>query len=142
MSPEEWDQLRAAAVTWCGRDGSMSKCGDELAYWLDMHQPTPSIPLDEVKATFAVSERSWGDCMSQLDELIRKYEPKPALPPNPHQQGTYLWAREEAAARGRDVGRERYGATYRTLFRPGGPLWDSCRWTHADFIATDWEVVT
>lgn len=138
MTPEEHRELLVYARTINRGDAT----GRQLQSYLDAHPPVPSVPVSHL--------RSWqrnGWVTAELDALIRMAEPKPPLPPNPHQQGTYLWAREEAE-RGRSVGREPMGgiaggfsSQYRVVFVPGGPDWDTCSWKHSDFTATDWKVV-
>lgn len=130
MTPEEHKELTAMVLT----------CGVvHFKVWLEKHPPTPSVPVSELRAWLA---RGWGG--GELDALLSKYDP-PSLPPNPHQQGTYLWAREEHARGHRPRRREwkprSECSTTRPLNDPDGVPWEHCMFTHCDFTATDWEVL-
>lgn len=140
MTPEEHDQLRVAASNWCSRDGSQAsgkQCGDELLFWLDAHPPVPSVPVSDLRAW-----QSNGWVTSELVALIRMAEPKPSLPPNPHQQGTYLWAREEHARRQTvKTGWRRVEGGETRMLVSADDDWSKVKFDHTDFTATDWEVV-
>lgn len=138
MTPEEHSELLVYARTINRGDAT----GRQLQSWLDAHPPVASVPLAELVDT----HRHAGDCEGAIRDLIVKYTPQPPLPPNPHQQGTYLWAREEhrrehnvqrkawaehaADARSRDI---------RIVSDPTDVAWSYCQFTDADFTATDWE---
>lgn len=145
MTPEEHNQLKSAAAAWCSRDGSVAsgkQCGDELLFWLDAHPPVRSVPVSDLRAW---QRNGW--VTDELEALIRMAEPKPPLPPNPHQQGTYLWAMEEHARKS-DVSRRGEPGFVVVApeccksFRCNARIdWDFYRFSNADFTATDWEVV-
>lgn len=139
MTPEEHNQLKTAASVWCSRDGSVAsgkQCGDELLFWLDAHPPVRSVPVSDLRAW---QRNGW--VTAELDALIQMAEKNPSLPPNPHQQGTYLWAREEHL-RGSGMCRRSIGLNVPMKdVRDRIVYWDQWSWSHADFTATDWEVV-
>jgi hypothetical protein len=113
-------------------DAAYGVCVEGLRAELQYH---PVVPLDELKAAYDAED---------VGALIDRYTPPQ---PNPHPPGTYLWAREEHA-RGRRL-RRKLRSCWRLVLGPDsfamasepGDDWDSFRFTHADFTATDWEVV-
>lgn len=129
MTPEEHNDLKRL----------YDECNDaadgmlDLRDWLKKHPPVPAVPVAELREWLG---RGWVN--SEFEALLDKYTPKPSLPPNPEKPGTYLWALEEFQ-RGRKVGRAK------STIRVGGRFrrftWGEYSFTHADFIATDWEVV-
>lgn len=143
MTPEQHQQLRAFANAWCGLDGhqaSGKQCGDALLFFLDANPAVPAVPVSELRAWL---RRGWVN--GEFEALLAKYTPRPSLPPSTEKPGTYLWAREEAA-RGKRVGRLRRASSigiFDVVYDPGSQagVWDKFKWTHDDFIATDWEVV-
>lgn len=105
-------------------DGPTARvCAQQLERALQAH---PVVPLDELQAAFDAHE---------VGTLIAKYAPQP---PNPHPQGTYLWAREEQD-RNRTVRRRAWNGE---ACVPGCNRWEAVVFHHADFTATDWEVVS
>lgn len=116
--------------------------------WLRNNPPTepeptkaePDVPLRELQDLLGNMEDTGHrtvtreDCVRWLGDVIAEYTPKPALPPNPHPTGTYLWAREEHL-RGRTV---QLG-----IFQvyPDRREWDRREWAHCHFTATTWKAV-
>lgn len=125
MTPEEHSELLIIARVINRGDAT----GLQLQSWLDAHPPVPSVPVSELRAW---QNRDWVD--GEFAALLDKHDP-PSLPPNPHQQGTYLWAREEHA-RGDSVRRHDWNSCCTARGE-----WLAFMFTHADFTATDWEVV-
>lgn len=95
----------------------------------------PVVPLSELVALLNRLGPELGRGGPAFADLVAKYKPQP---PNPHPQGTYLWAREENQ-RERQV--HRRGDSARTRI-DGNRFWMDLRFSHEDFTATDWEVVT
>lgn len=129
MTSEEHSELLIIART-INRAGAST--GRQLQSWLDAHPPVPSVPLADLDA---IRFTSAPELLGQLAALIAKHSPQPPLPPNPHQQGTYLWAMEEWN-RGRSLTRDG-----RRIVTPQNDWMSICSFTDADFTATDWEVV-
>lgn len=112
------------------------ECANALELVLQTH---PAVPSSELRALAekmddVLANPTCKTCSRWLLELVAKYTPQP---PNPHPPGTYLWAREEHA-RGRDV---RVASWNRNVTAQRDCPWDSFRFNHCDFTATDWEVV-
>lgn len=82
---------------------------------------------------------------AECERMLRNLIGRPKPPPNPHPQGTYLWAKEEHS-RGRVVWRLSRGAyrsstDVRPVNDPNGVAWSAAFFSDDDFSATDWEVV-
>lgn len=116
---DEWRQL------WATGDRTAKQCVLALEMTLQAH---PVVPLSELRSALDCTTRPPREA---LEVLCFRYTPQP---PNPHPQGTYLWAREEQL-RGRTVRRPHWSNLTECA------MWESMRFSHADFIATDWEVV-
>jgi len=142
VTPCEHESLRTLADNWLSDCESpwtsyrsdMNRLRDRLLAWLSEHPPEPAVPVTEL----LIYRSECGGVDTRLDALIAKHSIKPALPPNPHQQGTYLWAREEHM-RGRAV---RCPSRRLHVAIPAADDWDASLWTYDEFIATDWEVAT
>jgi hypothetical protein len=104
-------------------DVAYGVCVEGLRAELQHH---PVVPLDELKAAYDAED---------VGALIFKYTPQQ---PNPHPQGTYLWAREEHA-RGQLVRRREWLAVATGIARLSD--WSRMHFADADFTAADWEVV-
>lgn len=142
MTLAEHAELTRLAREWlsCSDDG-WRDCGGLLHGWLEINEPVSSVPVSELQALLDGPDLQ-GGVWNAIKQLIAKHSPKPELPPNPHPQGTYLWAREEHARRhsvGRSWWSRRVGGAGRAITPDSA--WEHCSFTHDDFIATDWEVV-
>lgn len=135
-------------------DAAVRLCAVALERTLQRH---PVVPCDELSQLASEMldtghrEVTNETCSQWLRDTVAKYTPKP---PNPHPQGTYLWAKEEFA-RGKRV-RRNCGGLWRFVMKAKGlhPYnafavcsetgddWSQFLFVDTDFTATDWEVVS
>lgn len=133
MTPQEYKTLNAILSE---NNGYAAKVHDIVA-WLERCDIVSSVTVSELQALLDGPDLQ-GGVWNAIRKLIDKHTPKPELPPNPHPVGTYLWAREEHA-RGRSVATAWKNNERLTIRKTRA--WSDARFTHTDFIATDWEVV-
>jgi hypothetical protein len=128
---DEWEER------WVGFSGGPSatmarQCIESLKWTLEQH---PVVPLADLSALLDTPDHL---LRGLVRGLVAGYSHRP---PNPNPPGTYLWAREEHT-RGRTV-RRKFGPLADDWLAIGfNTPWEREGFRHADFTATDWEVVT
>lgn len=124
-------------------------CAAELERWIEQHPAVPSVPIEALNILISGSDSLAYVGYSKFDalhaglvKLVSKHTPKREFPPNPHPSGTYLWAREEHKRMHYSSSLcLRRGSWDAARVVRGGHDWSGISFWHADFIATDWEVV-